>query len=283
MRKLNYLKLFLFTFFLISVGNNLSAQEVLFDNNARTEIEGATIPHVMNDFVVPAGTDRLLVVVFSTSTSSPITPPQITFGATSMQQGALSDDSNDFKTATYYLPLGSSGSAITNNIAIVGAPVNSESFRIITAFSLQLVNQTAPVIAMADQLLPNNNTTNLNLTGTTKGSMIIESLTFFSSANPSGSVPQSGQTIIENNAISANNFPLISFLYSPGGDVNLGWIHGGFNGGVNTAMAFDFSGVDLTPVAPIDPIPTMSEWGLLIFGLLVLNLGLISVRRIAKA
>ena len=282
MRKLNYLKLFLFAFFLMSLGNNLSAQEVLFDNNARTETEGVTVPHVMNDFAVPAGTDRLLVVVFSTSTSSPITPPQITFGGTNMQQGALSDDPNDFKTATYYLPLGT-GSAITNNVAIVGAPVNSESFRIITAFSLQLVNQTAPVVAMADQLLPNNNTTNLNLTGTTKGSMIIESLTFSSSVNPSGSMPQSGQTIIENNVISANNFPLISFLSSPGGAVNLGWIHGGFNGGVNTAMAFDFSGVDLTPVAPVDPIPTMSEWGLLIFGLLILNLGLVTVYRMENA
>ncbi len=277
MRKLSYLKFFLLALFLMSIGSDLSAQEVMFDNNARTETEGATIPHVMNNFTVPAGTDRLLVVVFSTSTSTAFTAPTMNFGGTSMQEGAISNNTTDFKTVTYYLPLGS-GNAITNNIAL-GAGVGGESFRIITAFSLQLVNQTAPVVAMANQLLPNNNTTNLNLIGTTKGSMIIESLTFSSSANPSGSVPQSGQTIIENTAISSGTFPLISFLSSAGGDINLGWVHGGLTGGVNTAMAFDFSGVDLTP---IEPIPTMGTWGLLVFGLLVLNLGLVLVKRIAN-
>jgi len=45
-------------------------------------------------------------------------------------------------------------------------------------------------------------------------------------------------------------------------------------GGTNEELVFDF-------VAPecVDPIPTMSEWGLMIFALLTMNLGLIILRR----
>lgn len=277
MRELKFFNCILLIFWLIGFGSNLAAQEVLFDNNARTEIEGATIPHTMSNFTVPAGTERLLVVVFSTSTSTAFTPPTINFGMTNMQVGEQSNDPNDFKTVTYFLPLGTGG-AITNDIAL-GVGVGGESFRILTAFSLQLVDQTNPLEAMNNQLLPNNNTTNLNLAGTTKGSMIIESLTFSSSVNPSGSMPQTGQTIIENSGITTSTFPLISFLSSPGGNINLGWMHGGLTGGVNTAVSFAFSGTDLTPPPTADPIPTMSEWGMLIFGLLILNLGLFYVQR----
>lgn len=52
-----------------------------------------------------------------------------------------------------------------------------------------------------------------------------------------------------------------------------------------TARASDYKTktevTTLAPVVvdPVDPIPTMSEWGLLIFGLLVLNLGVFSIRR----
>lgn len=56
--------------------------------------------------------------------------------------------------------------------------------------------------------------------------------------------------------------------------------------GLMTLVTRSTGGLDLaldlpkpTCPAPAAPIPTMSEWGMLIFGLLVLNLGLIFVRR----
>ncbi len=30
---------------------------------------------------------------------------------------------------------------------------------------------------------------------------------------------------------------------------------------------------------PVDPIPTMSQWGVLIFGLLILNLSIVAIRQ----
>ena len=49
--------------------------------------------------------------------------------------------------------------------------------------------------------------------------------------------------------------------------------------GTNEELIFNFSASNC-PVAPEeDPIPTMSEWGLMIFGLLTLNMGVFALRR----
>lgn len=56
---------------------------------------------------------------------------------------------------------------------------------------------------------------------------------------------------------------------------NKGTIAVEINGTVVTFLVEGCNGLSCPP----EPIPTMSEWGLMIFGLLVLNLGVIFLRR----
>lgn len=63
-------------------------------------------------------------------------------------------------------------------------------------------------------------------------------------------------------------------------DVNDNAPNGPYTDGLGIFNAGQFANVDLNfsiTIAPGNPIPTLSQWGLIIFGLLVLNLGLVFV------
>lgn len=88
-------------------------------------------------------------------------------------------------------------------------------------------------------------------------------------------------------AVGGLNMDVVTFDDSPvGGPPDPSVANGHFvfffSGGVfqeNPASDLFFStSVSFTPPV-VEPIPTMSEWGLLIFGLLVLNLGVFGIRR----
>lgn len=280
MKKFNYLKISLFSFLLLCLGSTSLSAQVTYDNNLiATPNMFGSVPSLSN-FTVPAGTDRLLVVVYANSNSSTRTAPtQISFGASNLQLGETSTTTPYGSTsAIFFLPLGS-GPALTDDITGISAVGGVNVYESISAFTLQMVDQTNPISIQGNQIISNGNTTtSFNLAGTAPGSMIIESL----KGSPSGTgMLQSGQNLIGIPASGPGQAgtALITYLSSPGGDVNLDWINlnlGGLSDGAYTAIAFAAAP---PPIVPQAPIPTMSEWGLLIFGLLILNLGVFFVQR----
>ncbi|MEM1120213.1 MAG: tandem-95 repeat protein, partial [Bacteroidota bacterium] len=244
MREL-YLKITLLAMLLMSFGNYLSAQ-VTFDNNEQTVVGGFITPPTINNFTVPAGTDRLLVVVFSTANSSfstTTTFPQVDFGTNTLTGGQEQVQNFNRATKTYFLPLGT-GAATSNDITL-SSTVSGAEFRVLTAFSLQFVNQTTPVEASVGQQPPDNGTTNsIIVPNTTNGSLIVENLLFSAGFPFVSATPQSGQNIIDSREESSGNRIRTSLVTTSGGDVTITWeIDPSINRGANTAMSFDFSGV----------------------------------------
>ena len=74
--------------------------------------------------------------------------------------------------------------------------------------------------------------------------------------------------VVANLRLDAN-----TFAAAPNIDTYTGGVFTG-NGTYNTNFDLNFS---LTIVSPQNPIPTLSQWGLLIFGLLVINLGIVLI------
>ncbi|MEM6321976.1 MAG: hypothetical protein AAF960_30230 [Bacteroidota bacterium] len=105
MRELQSLTFFLFFLTLFFTSTEVTAQQVTFDNNEQTESSMAGNPTIAN-FTVPAGSDRLLVVVFSAanSASTPSTPT-VSFGTDNLMEAVSSEDGGR-KTVTFFLPLG---------------------------------------------------------------------------------------------------------------------------------------------------------------------------------
>jgi len=256
----------LLLFFLACFGLTTISAQVTFDNNTVTESSSVffgPFPEI-SGFTAPAGTDRLLVVAYTSSNSAnDYSALQISYGATNLQLGVEETGFNN--VVIYYAILGS-GAAMTDNITISsggsGGPFQQE----LTAFTLQNVDQASPVESTISHMQPFGSAllNSLTLPGTTSGSMIIESQ-YTVSTHP---VPLFGQTLISNDVDYVHQ--TLSFLPTPGGDIDATW---------SPNISPIYTAISFKAAVPETPIPTMGQWSLFILGLLLLNLGLIHVRQ----
>ncbi|MEM7110798.1 MAG: choice-of-anchor Q domain-containing protein [Chloroflexota bacterium] len=94
------------------------------------------------NYMVPAGTDRLLVVVAAHTRSLDVTG--VTFGATAMTE-ALEEHDGFAVNAFYVLPMGTSTSATTANIVMTNSGGMAGDEKYLSAAVFQNVDQTTPV------------------------------------------------------------------------------------------------------------------------------------------
>ncbi|MEM6320419.1 MAG: IPTL-CTERM sorting domain-containing protein [Bacteroidota bacterium] len=251
--------------------NRLFAMSTPFCTSTQSNgsYSGASGSTTLPSITVPAGNDRLLVVTVHANSAI----SGVTFGPTNtpMMLAATSEVSGTplIRTDIWILPLGS-GAAVTGQ-AIINATDAS------TPTSSKYLGGGATCFSDIDQTSPTGSTANNSA---------------FGSLTSTVSVPSTiGEKVVDAFSASQGSFSAPSVgsnIYSFGtGGIGGGGLNQLSSGSVTAtanptaitrtlgfAANLAHVAVALKPVGSgPDPIPTMSQWGLIILGLLVLNLG----------
>lgn len=248
---------FLLVVFLVTFSATTHAQ-IVYDGN------GASASGSSLAFSVPAGTDRLLAISlchFGTVTNVSYNGTTATLAVSELFGAATS--------SVFYIPLGNGG-LINSTITITGG-----TGIILGAGSFQNIDQTSP---LGNTVGTNANVTgnivnpSLNLTSAI-GNLVFDRIFSPASSNPT---PDASQTLVFS-ADDEGSDGASSFKIATAGTTNMNHIFGG------GASAYSYSAVEFIaappPIVATAPIPTMSQWGLLIFGLLILNISIFFVQR----
>jgi uncharacterized delta-60 repeat protein len=107
-----------------------------------SELSQYAINNILSNYTVPAGSNRLLVVVASDAASTAVTG--VTFNSMAMTSGTSVNDGSIAVDSIWYLALGTSATPTTANIVMTSAGTEE---RFISAVTFSNVNQASPVAA----------------------------------------------------------------------------------------------------------------------------------------
>lgn len=248
---------FLLVLFLVIFSATTHAQ-IVYDGN------GASANGSSLAFSVPAGTNRLIAISicnFGTVTNISYNGINATLGVTETVSGSA-------LSSIFYIPLGSGG-LINSTITVTGG-----ANIIMGAGSFQNIDQTSPLgntSSTSSDITGNILNPSLNLTSAT-GNLVFDRIFSPASSNPT---PDASQTLVfsADNGVSDG---VSSFKIATSGTTNMNQTFVGAN--AYSYSALEFIAAPL-PIVATAPIPTMSQWGLLIFGLLIMNLSVFFVQR----
>ncbi len=177
--------------------------------------------NALNNFTVPAGVNRLLIVGASDSYSLDITT--VTFNGTALTQIVEKNDSYAVDSL-WYLVLGTAASPTNGNIVITHALGDRE---FISAIAFENVDQSSPV---SSALSLRGNGTPVSLTVASKaGDMVLDLIDVFSWASVPTVTPTSGQTVFASQSgMLGEGFGNYKMSLQPGEATTfMSWTHNG--------------------------------------------------------
>lgn len=274
----NFFLLFIAFYFCLSG----SFAQVICNNNG-TGITGTINPGsvTISGYTIPTGNNSLIVV--ATTTSNDMTPTSIIFNGMNLQLLGSEGPTDSQTDQLWYLALGNITTPMTGDIVVTsgGFIINA------TATSFQNVNQLTPMANFTSTSLIVSSTSSSLTINCNPGDKAIDAISFQGDPNSPIFTPTSGQAIevaVQNNVFGTLHSSLsVGGRILPTGSVMMNWdiTNGGgasATGGNHIAAGIKSAGV-LATSTPIAPVPTMSQWGLLVFGLLIMNLSVFFVQR----
>ena len=254
---------FIFCFFSLINYTNLYSQISAIGTGISDLDMTNQVSHTSPAITIPTGENRILIVTLLTSSSVNVTGVNFNQNGSSaaMTTTASTGMANSFTTTIYYLAI--SGTAEVSVTVSVNASGNTP-FGII-ARACENVDPTNSINTGANQFASNGSNQNVH---TDVGDMVID-MRFATGTLTLGA----GQTDLA--APLPMNSNQIRSTYKLATSTTTTMVNNLVGGHVITALR-QATAAPVTTVTST-PIPTMSQWGMLIFALLILNLGIMFV------
>lgn len=228
-----------------------------FDANAQVVSDGNFVINggggTVTNFTVPAGNDRVIIVGIH---SGGATPTSVTYNGMALTQAIASGVAAE--ADIWYLALGSGAAIGPDNVVANGSPFRT------SAHSLNGVDQAA---VFANAMTANGTATSSTLAINTSNTnnLVLDIFVITAGTVTGAAAPHTSLGI--STAAAGGSSP------ATGAAVNVGWNFPNNN--------FAHSGIELlfapSNQAPDPNIPTLSQWGLIILGLLFVVLGIVAI------
>ncbi len=233
--------------------------QVTYDGNGATAL-GATIP----SFTVPAGMDRLLVISVCAIPNGPIT---VEFNGISATFAVTNTSGAPGIASIYYIPLGT-GAAITANVNLTGG-----SDIILGAASFENVDQANPLGNTNEAEFTSTDNPSL-IVSTTPGNLVYDKIFSEFDEDPSPDASQTPVFFNTDNSSDAGS----SFKIATGASTTMSQTLAQ----VTNSWAYSVAEFNAASTTQPAAIPTMSEWGLFLFGLIIFTVAVVSLYNYKK-
>ena len=237
--------------------STVSTSQVIYNNDAAVNTTISTL--TFNFGPIPAGNNRVLVVgVHSGNALTSIT--DVTYNSVTATSPAISQSNSGatIGTSLWVIPLGSGAMISAMNITV--GSTSGSPFRI-SAASFQEVDQTT-MFANANSQNGISSSSTLSISTSNASNMVVDAINILSNA---------ATPVSSTHDFSDANFAVgIGVTAATGATVNNTWTFSNLN--------FAHAGLELLDVMP-EPIPTLSQWGIIALALIMLVFGIVVVRQ----
>ncbi len=259
-------------------GATQEISRVISDGNLLYQSDNGTSTVTLPAFSVPEGDNSLLVVYAIVTSNSPSS--SITFGGTPLIQ--LGVFANTYTLSISYLAQGDLAAPISGDIIANFAGSTAPFEAAIYAVSYKNVNQVNPMDNFAQNFIGTATNSSISVTVDDPNDLVVDFITArHNSSSPTltegGGQSKSGE--MPNQIIGGSNastHALSEKCLSVGnGVVNMDWIISTHNSAFSYHIGAKISAAPAVVAPPPNApdVPTLSDWGLIILALMLLNLG----------
>ncbi|MFK7907762.1 MAG: IPTL-CTERM sorting domain-containing protein [Chitinophagales bacterium] len=274
-----FVRLFLFSMLFSFFHTEINAQ-VVSDNVIHNNANGLALPNgssiSLSNFVVPAGNDKLLLYGIILANDFGQTPVIVRYGTTDLIAAPGNPFEFDLNNGPipsssyfYYLPLGDLASDLTEDITVnISSAVTG---RHVLASTYSGVNQSNPLDGQMGNDIVNDGTSSILNISTNPGDMVVDLIV--ASDNPTTYDEGPEQELLHAN-LNLGNDSKLTVQESICKTTTMSWTLDGANiGAGHYAININAAQTGTVANACAPPVPTLSEWGLIILALLLLTLG----------
>lgn len=277
-----YFFISLFTLFSV-IFTDLTAQ-IASDNaihaNAKAVARGNVNTATLNNFELPAGSKKLLLVgVIIGIDANIVAVNTVTFGTTTLT--AASGSPFNYMTGIrnsasyfFFLTQAELNAALTQDITVNLTGTTPGGLHIFAA-SYSNVDQSDPLSGAKENIIPQTNatqTSSVNIVSA-NGDMVADLI--LAADNPTTFTAGTDQSVVAATNNLLGDSKMSEKMASDGMTTMSYNLRGADGGGGHYGININGAAPSVTDI----PIPTMSQWGLLIFGLLIMNLSVFFVQR----
>lgn len=254
----------------------LSTAQVIYDNNAACgSSNGVGSTATISNVTVPANNKALLVVAVKHNENDAAT---VTFNG---QNFTLFDHSSAGRSSEiWYLKLGDLAAPITADVFVT----TSGGHKTAAACSFHNVDQVTPMDNPSQVSFTNANTSISNTVNTNLGDFVFNAVSARIIAGTTGNLtPTSGQTVDANcTNVTGGSFDsrmVTTHVASSGASETITWDVSQLSS--DSGGAGKNHAVNIRSAGQL--IPTMGEWALILFGLIVLSFGVVYIMKWQKS